>query len=376
MPSSATTIFEKVFVYTAATSTYSVDTEIEAQSIGGTAFDIMQAAGDYLYLGSDEKFDAAYFDVGTVGGYTSIKWEYYNNNGSWLQIVPRSAAYERDSNSTPEYYRFQKDGMEEFPLNLMSNWSTITINTETKYWVRASSTTASASTKATINSITKRPINTYCTTQDVFDLMQLKNVTNTANFDTTTVPTKMTVEDYISAAESKIEYRTRKQWRLHYVADEYHEFNLNGFKPRYGNMRKLLGLEIWSGANWETKVIGRKEDFFFVPDTGMIHFSRFFILPARFASYTAPVWRWGGGEFTVPVKIEYLAGRDLYEDSREGGLVYDAARKLAAADIIRSADYGNIAVSGMDRVMLAQRADAWAMEAEEHMDSLRSFEVF
>ena len=76
------------------------------------------------------------------------------------------------------------------------------------------------------------------------------------------------------------------------------------------------------------------------------------------------------------MKIEYLAGRDLYEDAREGGLVYDAARKLAAADIIRSADYGNLAVSGMDRVMLAQRADAWVMEAEEHMDNLRSFEVF
>ena len=74
--------------------------------------------------------------------------------------------------------------------------------------------------------------------------------------------TKMTVEDYISAAEAKIEYRTRKQWRIHYVTNEYHEFNLNGFKPRYGNMRKLLGLEIWSGANWESKVIGRKEDFF------------------------------------------------------------------------------------------------------------------
>jgi len=376
MPSSAVTIFEKVWVNKASgTPTWSVNTEIEAQSIGGIAFDLMQDPGDFLYLGSDEKFDAAYFDVETPGSYTSIKWE-YNGVGGWKEIVPRSASYERDANSTPTYYKFQKDGMEEFPINQMSDWATNAVNSLTKYWVRASSATASADTVASINSITKRPINTYCTTQDVFDLMQLKNVTNTDNFDTTTIPTKMTVEDYISAAEAKIEYRTRKQWRIHYVTDEYHEFNLNGFKPRYGNMRKLLGLEIWSGANWESKVIGRKEDFFYVPDTGMIHFSRFFILPARFASYTAPVWRWGGGEFTVPVKIEYLAGRDLYEDSREGGLVYDAARKLAAADIIRSADYGNIAVSGMDRVMLAQRADAWAMEAEEHMDSLRSFEVF
>ena len=382
MPSSATTVFEKVLLYDGtgnAESDYS-QWEIEAQSVGGTAFNGIanapNATNCYLMLGSTEKFDAAYFDVQTAGGYTNIVWEYYIGSDTWKRIVPRSAAYERDANSTPEYYSFKKDGMEEFPINQMADWAVYNAGTFGNYYYIRASTTVAPTAIATINQIIKRPLNTYCTTQDVFELMQLKNVTNTADFTTATVPTKMTVEDYIASAEARIEYRTRKQWRIHYVADEYHEFNLNGFKPRYGNMRKLLGLEIWSGSNWESKVIGRKEDFFYVPDTGMIHFSRFFILPARFASYTAPVWRWGGGEFTVPVKIEYLAGRDLYEDAREGGLVYDAARKLAAADIVRSADYGNLAVSGMDRVMLAQRADAWVMEAEEHMDNLRSFEVF
>ena len=110
MPSSAVTVFEKIFVYTASGSTWTIDTEIEAQSIGGTAFDLMQASGDFLYLGSDEKFDAAYFDVATSGSYTSIKWEYWN--GGWKQIVPLSAAYIHDVDVTPTYYTFAADGWE------------------------------------------------------------------------------------------------------------------------------------------------------------------------------------------------------------------------------------------------------------------------
>jgi hypothetical protein len=161
-----------------------------------------------------------------------------------------------------------------------------------------------------------------------------------------------------------------------YVADEYHEFNINGFKSRYTNIHKMLSLQIWDGNSWETKTQGRDSDFFFAPDTGMIYYSRFFILPARFASYNAPVWKWGGGEFNVPVRISYIAGKDFHTDQREAGIVFDSTRKLAAVDIIRSADFGNIVVSGADRVMLAQRADSWSMEAEDMLSSLRAFEVF
>ena len=378
MPSSATTTFEKVFVFTASGSAWSTDTEIEAQSIGGTAFDLMQASGDFLYLGSDEKFDAVYFDVATAGSYTSIKWEYWN--GAWKQIVPLSAAYIRDLNETPAYYTFAADGMEEFPFNQMSDWvqNAIGSPSTTKYWVRASSTTASASTKASINIMIKRPINAYCTTKDVFELMQLGQVLTSSptDFTTGTVPTKLTVEDYIQTAQSLIDYRTRKQWRLHYVPEEYHQFNINGMKLTYKDIYRLLGVKVWDGQAWEDRTIGRDNDVFFVPETGMIHFSRYFMLPARFASYTAPVWRWGGGEFNSAVKVSYIAGRDFLQEPRESGMVFDAARKLAAVSIIRSADFGALTVSGMDRVMVAQRADAWAMEAEDIVDSLRAVEVF
>ena len=124
----------------------------------------------------------------------------------------------------------------------MSVWVQTAIGSPstTKYWVRASSTTASATTKASINSIVKRPINAYCTTKDVFELMQMAQITDTTDFTTATNPTKATVEDYIQTAQSTIEHRSRKVWRHQYVAEEYHQFNLMGMKPANQDIRKLL----------------------------------------------------------------------------------------------------------------------------------------
>ena len=100
---------------------------------------------------------------------------------------------------------------------------------------------------------------------------------------------------------------------------------------------------------------GRKNDFFYVPDTGMVHFSRYFLLPARFASYNAPVWRWGGGEFTMPIKVSYLYGENIATDTREGAIVTDICKKMAAIDVLTTTDFGGLAVSGMDRVQMSDK---------------------
>jgi len=376
MPSSASLVFDKIFDWdgTGTTSGDYTDITLEAQSPAGTAFTLFSTTAHYLYLGHSEKFDMAIFDVGIAGSLGTLTWEYYN--GAWIPFVPASGRYPIDPDDEEgKQYDFTEDGIEEFPSNILSDWTTTTINSITnKYWVRV--TTATVNTAPTIKRIQMRPINMYCTTADIFDLMQLTSVLSGTDFTTTTVPSKITVENYIMAAQSQIDYKTRKSWRPIYVAAEYHDFNLNGFKPMHPDLYKLLSLKVWSGSEWEKKATGRKEDYFFVPDTGMIHYSRYFILPARFASYNAPVWRWGGGEFTTPVKIRYLAGRDFHTDQRESGLVFDITRKLAAVDIIRSADFGNLVVGGADRVMMAQRADSWSVDVEDRIDSLRAFEIF
>jgi len=376
MPSSASLFFDTIFNWDGvgtAGSDYA-DVTLEAQSPAGATFTIFNTPAHYLYLGYAEKFDMAMFDLDTVGSLGALTWQYYNGSG-WISFTPASGRYRLDPDGNEgEQYAFGADGVEEFPSNILSNWATTAINNATKYWVRV--TAASVAAFPTIKRIRMRPINAYCTTADVFDLMQLNNVLDATDFGIGTVPTKVAVENYIMAAQSQVDYKTRKSWRPLYVADEYHEFNINGFKSRYTNIWKILSLQIWDGNDWATKTYGRSQDYFFAPDTGMIYYSRFFILPARFASYNAPVWKWGGGEFNVPIRISYIAGKDLHTDQREAGIVFDATRKLAAVDIVRSADFGNILVSGTDRVMMAQRADSWSMEADDMLSSLRAFEVF
>jgi len=381
MPSSAGLEFTSVF--TTADNSSFVDITREMQSPAGTAIAILAGTSHFLYLGYENRFDMATFDVSSTGGFGTLKWEFTIAGSGWTEFQPMSGAMKTDPDDDDRHkqYDFTKDGAELFPVHLMSTWVTATVNSVAdKYWVRLSSPTT-VSSSATIYRIQMRPLAAYCSTQDVFELLQLKNVWSTSgttvtDFNSTTIPSKETVETYIEAAQAMIDYRTRKSWRPNYVIDEYHDFNINGFKLLKYHPYNIISLDIWNGANWESKSTGRKNDYLVVPEYGMIHFSRFFLLPARFASYNAPVWRWGGGEFNVPVRVSYLAGHDVRTDIREGGLVFDIARKQAGIDVLRSSDFGQVAVSGMDRVMMAQKIDGWTAEVDERVDSLRGWEVF
>ncbi len=49
---------------------------------------------------------------------------------------------------------------------------------------------------------------------------------------------------------------------------------------------------------------------------------------------------------------------------------------MAAIEVMRTADFGNVAVSGMDRVMQSERINQWQMEIEDKLDFLKAFEAF
>ena len=361
-------------------STY-VDYTKEARTRAGTSFTVFSATSKYLYLGNDEKFDMALFDVDVAGDLCALTWE-YSNGTNWTEFTP---AYDRiDVDGEP--YGFDKDGAEIFLDNIMSSWATLTVNSVNIYWVRVRSA-ASVTTSPTIKSIEMRPRASYCTTQDIFEFMQLGYVLSSYNsstgvttagtdFTTSTVPSKDTVEKYIQAAQSTIDYRTRKSWRPNIVLEEDHNFNIFGFKPDRKNVSRILSMEVWDGATYETKVEGRNKDYFFVPDTGMIHFSRFFFLPARFASLHSPSARFGGGEFISPIRISYVYGKHPNEDAREGPMVTELTKKLTAVEILRNSDFGEAVVGGTDRVGMAQRIDQYQAETEANLEMLRAFEVF
>ena len=382
MPSSAGLEFDTIF-YTVG-ATFPGDTNItrEMMSPVGTGRTVLSTGADttasHLYLGDAEKFDMAVFDVSGAGSLGALTWEYSTGTSTWAEFVPSSGRYsfDLDDPNVGLPYAFTMDGVEIFPSNILSAWAVGTVNSvASKYWIRVSA--ASVTTAPALYRIQKRPYATYCSTGDVFRFLQLGQMLSPdTDFTVSTTPSKETVETYIRVAESKIDYLTRKSWKPHYVGEEYHDFNLNGFKLDRPDPYKLLKLEIWNGAGWDIKTQGRANDFFLAKELGMLHFSRYFLLPARFMSYNAPIWRFGGGEFMMPIKVSYLSGRDIHADAREAGMVFDAARKFAAIEVLRSADFGTLVVTGTDRVQLMQKIESWSMETEAMLDTLRAFEVF
>ena len=377
MPTTANEQFDYVEFYDGASFT---DRTLEARSITGTSFTAMADTNDILYLGDDAKFDMAIFDIDTAGSYTApLKYEYYNGS-TWVEFIPDTQEYNMDQADdgtyTGEAYGFAGDGVEIFPMRVISDWAKTTVDEgQSAYWIRISAPNG-ITTAATVKNIRKRPVEAYCTTKEVFELLQLANVTGTTDFTTATIPTKATVETYIAAAQAQIDYQTRKSWRLNYVADEKHDFNIFGFKPDRGDPYKILDLAVWDGSEFDSRSQGRDKDYFLVRDTGMIHFSRYFFLPARFRGFNTPTFRFGGGEFIMPVRIKYLYGRNIGTDAREAGFVTEIAKKMAASEIIQNSDFGNLVVSGMDRVPLQQKLQMWTVEIAEGIESLKRVEIF
>lgn len=356
--------FTAVWVWNNGTGTWT-DRTLEARTAGGTAFSILAAAADYVYLGSESRFDMGIFLLSVVGSLGALTYAYSRADNTWSQTVPVLA------------YDFTLDGAEQF-TNLR-NWASRSFSatsphaatppdTTSRYWLRIS--TASVTTTPTVNQIQMRPRAYYCTPSDVANLLQLDD-----DFDATTVPSRNTVEDYIYAAQSYIDYRTHKSWRFNVKNSEEHQFNLNGIRLLERDIQRITRVQVYNGSEYETKTQGRTGDYFFVADTGMLYWARYFLLPARLQSYNAPVWQWGLGEFNFPVRVSYIYGKDIITDNEQGPLVFDITRKRAAIDVYRSHDYSILASSGSDRVSLDNKIRGWTDEIEEYIERLTGWLV-
>ncbi len=342
-----------------------IDNSITARSTGGTAFTIFDTTADFFYIGLEDRFDMAVFFLSTLGAMGDITWEYYDGN-SWEIFTPGLE------------YAFNINGGERF--DRLNNWRKLLFNgasphTATppdqiaRYWVRAQ--VASVTQSPTVSQMIVRSYASYATAEDVSNVLQLGK-----EFDDATNPSKKTVEDYIHNAQSKIDYLTRKSWRPNIIIEEEHEFNRGGMQLVRNYATDVFKLEIWNGAEYETKDQGRNQEYFLVRTTNMVHFARFFILPARIQAYGAAMWGWGYGEFSFPVRVNYLYGSNIYNNEREGGLVNDLTKKLAAIDVIHNSDYTVLFPSGTNKIDLERKSDLWRAEIEEKLEELRSWETF
>lgn len=348
-----------------------IDNSIEARSPTGTAFSIFADTADFLYIGLENRFDLAIFFLAANGSIGLRTWQYYDGN-SWNTFVPGTE------------YDFSGDGAERF--DRLINWNAFLFTATsphaatppdniTRYWIRCQ--VASVTTAPTVNRVVLREYAAYATADDVANILQLGY-----KFASDTIPTKHVVEDYIHNAQSQIDFLTRKSWRPNIAYDEEHEFNRSGFQTIKNYPTNILELRIWNGAEFELKTgpgilnNDRTNDYFLVQNTGMVHFSRFFILPARIQSYGAALWGWGFGEFSHPIRITYIHGSNIYDNEREGGTVNDLAKKMAALDVLHNTDYTLIPASGTDKIDLDRKSDLWRSEMEDKIESLKSWEIF
>jgi len=364
--------FQSIWLYDNSTTAF-INNSVEAELAGGTAFELMDETSDYQYFGFPRRVSTVIFKLAVAGSLGALTWEYTDDSAdadSWARTIPQ---VDSSLNSTThDNYVILKP---------IPNWASVAFSTTkphavasvpdttARFWLRVSA--ASITTAATVNEIQCVPYAHYTTPSRVSAALQI------ADFSTSTQPTLAEVEDTIRSVESRLDYRVKKSWRYNLQTNEYHGFNLSGIRLRKDNVRDVISLQIWDGASFETKTGSeddRKNDYFFIPEEGMVYFSRYFLLPARLAYVGPHWWGWGVGEFTKAIKITYIWGRDKDTDER-GYEVELLATKMAAIELFRSHDYSAWAISGSDRVPISQKIDQWTIEVEDGLESLRGWEV-
>jgi len=114
---------DKVFRYDGAAF---VDNSAEADSVGGTPFDALQDANDFLYLCKSTKFKEVYSDLAVNGSYTGLAWEYWDGD-EWknLAVAGTGAALDADGPIT---------------FTPPDDWTRTAVNGQNLYWIRAKCT--------------------------------------------------------------------------------------------------------------------------------------------------------------------------------------------------------------------------------------------
>lgn len=128
---------DRCFLFDDGTDTY-LDHTTEADSLGGTAFEIMAEAGDILYLGKGMQFKELYFDLATNGSYTGLAFKYWNGS-AWTAVTDLGGAAAA----------LDADGKVNW--DLPPDWAKTTINGYNGYFIQVTAT--GVTTAATVNCI-------------------------------------------------------------------------------------------------------------------------------------------------------------------------------------------------------------------------------
>lgn len=359
--------FDNVWQYNAAT-TATPYIDYTNYSYTNTDFTFLSSSANYMYLGLSNRFTGIYADLTTNGSYAGMSYQYYDGD-VWQPL----ALIDNYSFSESKYVRWvlPKSNWVKYNFDQDSVQPSGYPDTTERYWVRISAT--GVTTPAVIHELRAIPYVSYSTPTKVSQLLQLKR-----DFDYTTSPSDLTVEDMIKRAEDRIDYRTRKSWRFNVVTEETSptliDYNRYGMFLRHRNFKKIYSVQLWNGGSWQTLTEGRNNDYFMNYDLGMIYITRLYLLPAAYGM-TGRFTSYGFGEFKNSIKVDYAYGRDP-EVYTEFYIVEDIATKMAACDVLRSHDYSGLIVSGTDKVPLESKIRLMEEQIEQRLDELTGVAIY
>lgn len=332
-----------------------------------TDFTFLSNANNVFYIGLESRFQGIYCDLTTNGSYTGLAYYYYQ--GTTWKLLPLLDSYTFNS-SKYQRWNMPNDWIKEDFTNTFPHTATPPDFGE-RYWLKITTTTVT--TAAVINKIRCLPYATYTTPTKVAQFLQIKN-----DFTSDTRPTDLTVEDMIRRAEDRIDYYTRKSWKFNVATDETYDpvlvdYNRFGVFLRHKNFLKVYSVKLWNGGSWDTLTEGREHDYFANYRLGMILLTRLYILPAVYGM-TGRYMQYAVGEWKYSLKVDYAYGRNIEVD-QEVYIVEDLATKMVARDLITTADYGTLVVSGSDKISLESKARLWTEQIEGQIDELRSVSI-
>jgi hypothetical protein len=356
---------DAIWKYNTGTATY---TDLSTYTNTDTAFNFISTTDEVFLIGFSRRFVGLIVELSTNGSYTGLTYEIFDG-GSWKACALQDTTY--TFNST-KYVRWvlpnlwgKKEATSTWPYTASAP------DAVERYWLRV--TVTGVTTTAVVSKLRLIPYVMYTTPTKVNKFLMFKKP-----FDSSTTPSDLDVEDFIRRAEDRIDYRTRKSWRFNAVTEDYQpiltEFNRYGFYVRHRNFYKVYSVEIWTGNEWSTLTEGRNSDYFVNYNTGLIYFTRLYIIPAAYGM-SGRYFYWGFGEYKESVRVYYAYGRN-WESDPEFRIIEDVATKLAAKEIIKNIDYTNFIVGGTNAVTMENKARLYEEEAEQRLDELTGVAMY
>lgn len=333
---------------------------------GGMA--LVVQGGHKIYFGHEDWLSGFLYMVSS--GASDLVYVLERWNGEAWEKLPQQESHEQLQTGftvQSQAANFEGNGVADFGRAARGKWAlkipsatwpetAAPPDTDSRFWIRVRFT---AGGPATLDRLLPLLYNTYATYSDLASYMGLPE------FDEHNPPTSDEVRRIIRRHEDWLDNWTRRSWRPRYVVHETHDFNPYGVGLKRRPVLFLTSVGLWQGTKFESMTVGRGEDTFVDPATGMLYPNT----PSfRLRYYSFLLSRYIRSPKSFRISYVYGADIDIDED---GGSAVDAVLARAAADLTVTGDWSSYLTSGLDTLPKPGKVQEWREKAQEIADSLR-----